>query len=156
MSTVGGDVHVGSVGRGSGFGELAGLGGRGRGKPGPGRRVDEDGRGSRRGRWQDGRTLPTRPVCSHSFFEKGSLVAFPIRNERRGGDVHENGCFPIRKRVLRLTFFQVMARPRFDFIYTKNFAWPRSHFIYTKSSAPPGSAFIYTKNCLSTIMKKAF
>ena len=36
-----------------------------------------------------------------SLLENGSLVAFPIRNEHHGGDVHENGCFPIRKCVLR-------------------------------------------------------
>ena len=38
------------------------------------------------------------------------------------------------------------ARPRSDFIYTKNSARPRSDFIYTKNSARPGSDYIYTKN----------
>ena len=39
-------------------------------------------------------------VPPRSLLENGSLVAFPIRNEHHGGDVHENGCFPIRKCVL--------------------------------------------------------
>ena len=42
------------------------------------------------------------PIPAHvpprSLLENGSLVAFPIRNEHHGGDLDENGCFPIRKR----------------------------------------------------------
>ena len=34
-----------------------------------------------------------------SLLETGHLVDFAIRNEQHGGDLHENGCFPIRKRV---------------------------------------------------------
>ena len=47
--------------------------------------------------------------------------------------------------------FHVIARPRSDFIYTKNSAWPRSHFIDTKIAARPRSDFLYTKNFLSEI-----
>ena len=38
------------------------------------------------------------------------------------------------------------ARPRSDFIYTKNSARPGSDYIYTKIAARPGSDFLYTKN----------
>ena len=45
------------------------------------------------------------------------------------------------------------ARPRSDFIYTKNFARPRSDFIYTKKPARRRSHFIYTKNCRQCIYR---
>ena len=46
------------------------------------------------------------------------------------------------------------ARPRSDFIYTKNSARPRSDFIYTKNSARPGSGFSLHKESVEPIFKK--
>ena len=53
------------------------------------------------------------PVPPRSLLENGSLLAFPIRNEHHGGDVHENGCFPIRKCVLQWTKPRSGAIPSF-------------------------------------------
>ena len=46
------------------------------------------------------------------------------------------------------------ARPRSDFIYTKNSARPRSDFLYTKNSARPGSGFSLHKESVEPIFKK--
>ena len=89
----------GSVGRGSGAGELAGLRGSGSGEAGA-----RPAGGCAPSRFTPG--LRTgQSTSSHSaggvgsLLETGHLVDFAIRNEQHGGDLHENGCFPIRKRV---------------------------------------------------------